>query len=204
MGFEASVNMGSSGALCEDLNNPCRESELRKMYDKLRLQMLSKYIIEIKKKSKTDKTINEAKEKEKLKQMIQDVFTKAQHDMTKKKEDFMSFFHIDHKKEESEKETKTRHMSTKLQTKTLKYIELGLQHLQMVIFHEESRYSKTMHKQLENSDSDAQYALADECYKIGCLMALHNPPLLLDWKNIGPSDYLPPIKMEETSANTAL
>ncbi|KAL1268810.1 hypothetical protein QQF64_034173 [Cirrhinus molitorella] len=74
----------------------------------------------------------------------------------------------------------------------------------MVIFHEESRYSKTMHKQLENSDSDAQYALADECYKIGCLMALHNPPLLLDWKNIGPSDYLPPIKMEETSANTAL
>ncbi|KAL1268848.1 hypothetical protein QQF64_034211 [Cirrhinus molitorella] len=81
----------------------------------------------------------------------------------------------------------------------LKYIELALQNLQMIIFHEEARYLHTMYKQ-----PDPLCALADECYKIGCLMTLHNPPLLLDWENKEPSDYLPPIKMEETSANTAL
>ncbi|XP_043084964.1 probable serine/threonine-protein kinase irlF isoform X5 [Puntigrus tetrazona] len=197
---DAVVDMGSSGALSEDLNNPCRESELKKMYDKLRLQMLAKYIMEIKKKSKTDKTINETNEKERLKAMLKDVFTKAQQDMTEKK-DFLSFFQVDHKTEEGEKQelVKTQDKNTKQQKKKLKYIELALQNLQMIIFHEEARNLQTMYKQ-----PDPLCELADECYKVGCLLALHNPPLLLDWEKKEPSDYLPPIKMEDTSAKTAL
>ncbi|XP_043085073.1 uncharacterized protein LOC122331586 isoform X2 [Puntigrus tetrazona] len=190
---DAVLDMGSSGALTEDLNNPCRETELKKMYDKLRLQMLAKYIMEIKKKSKTDKTINETKEKERLKAMLKDVFTKAQRDMTKKK-DVLSFI-----QEGEKKEAKTQHKNTKRKAKKLKFIDLALQNLQMIIFHEEARNLQTMYKQ-----PDPLCELADECYKIGCLLALHNPPLLLDWEKKEPSDYLPPIKMEDTSAKTAL
>ncbi|XP_043085061.1 uncharacterized protein LOC122331577 [Puntigrus tetrazona] len=198
MASDAVLDMGSSGALTEDLNNPCRETELKKMYDKLRLQMLAKYIMEIKKKSKTDKTINETKEKERLKAMLKNIFTKAQQDMTEKK-DFLSFFQADHKTEEGEKQelVKTQDKNTKQQKKKLKYIELALQNLQMIIFHEEARNLQTMYKQ-----PDPLCELADECYKVGCLLALHNPPLLLDWEKKEPSDYLPPITMEDTSAKT--
>ncbi|XP_043085018.1 putative mediator of RNA polymerase II transcription subunit 26 isoform X5 [Puntigrus tetrazona] len=91
MAFEASVDMGSSGASCEDLNNPCRESELRKMYDKLRLQKLSKHIMDIKMKSKKDKTISETNEKERLKAMLKEIFDKAQQDMSKRKKIFILF-----------------------------------------------------------------------------------------------------------------
>ncbi|XP_043085063.1 uncharacterized protein LOC122331579 [Puntigrus tetrazona] len=201
MAFEASVDMGSSGASCEDINNPCRESELRKMYDKLRLQKLSKHIMDIKMKSKKDKTISETNEKERLKAMLKEIFDKAQQDMSKKKEDFLFFFQVDLKKEEGEKGelNKTEIKNTRLQTKQLKYIELAIQNIQMIMFHEEARDLQTMYKQ-----PDPLCELADECYKVGCLLALHNPPLLLDWEKKEPSDYLPPITMEDTSAKTAL
>lgn len=75
MAFDVSVDMGSSGALCEDINNPCRETELIKLYDKLRLQTLPKHLIEIKKRSKTNRSINEVKEKEKLREMVQVMFS---------------------------------------------------------------------------------------------------------------------------------
>ncbi|KAL6459492.1 hypothetical protein MHYP_G00329640 [Metynnis hypsauchen] len=87
--------LGSSGLLSEDLNNPCRESELKVMYNKLRQSLWADFLCQIK---------------------------------------------------------------TKPEYKDIK-------------------------KEAEKRMKDFPTHLASECYKMGFLMALHNPPVLLDWNN---------------------
>lgn len=46
------AEMGSSGALSEDINNPCRETELKKMYEQFKNNLLPNFIERIHKGSK--------------------------------------------------------------------------------------------------------------------------------------------------------
>lgn len=71
MVVDVSADMGSSGVLSEDINNPCRETELRKMFDKLKINLLPEYMCQIQRMSETDKTIDVAKEKKRLNAMFQ-------------------------------------------------------------------------------------------------------------------------------------
>ncbi|KAA0718416.1 hypothetical protein E1301_Tti022575 [Triplophysa tibetana] len=133
--------MGSSGVLSEDINNPCRETELRKMFDKLKINLLPEYIKEV---SEKDKTIDVTEEKKKLNAMLQEIFTKAAIDMKKKKDEFLSFFQV--RDEDKNK-------------KKWKYIELAVQNFQLITFHEESTHYQTMHKgnviqQIEAANAD--------------------------------------------------
>lgn len=44
---DCTAQMGSSGALSEDINNPCRETELKKMYEQLKNNSLPNYVTKI-------------------------------------------------------------------------------------------------------------------------------------------------------------
>lgn len=76
MSFEASVEIGTSGEIFEDISNPCRESELSSSYNKMRTTMWPKCLKEIEKKTKASRenTVDKNEEKEKLKRMIEVTF----------------------------------------------------------------------------------------------------------------------------------
>lgn len=70
------------------------------------------------------------------------------------------------------------------------YRQLTIQNLQMALFHSRKDVLKTYFPAYE--DQVPQHVrvnfthLASECYWLGCLMALNNPPLQPDWKNHRP------------------
>ncbi len=72
MTVEASAEMGCRSEIFEDINNPCRESELRKRYDMLRINKWPKCLQKIKGKSnkRRGETADEKKEKETVERMI--------------------------------------------------------------------------------------------------------------------------------------
>lgn len=72
MSIEASVEIGTSGEIFEDVSNPCRQSELRSSYNKMRTTMWPKILKEIEKKSKANReeTVDKNEEKERVKKMI--------------------------------------------------------------------------------------------------------------------------------------
>lgn len=72
MSIEASFDIGTSGEIFEDISNPCRESELRLSYNKMKTTMWPKILKEIEKKSKERKDKNE--EKKRVKKMIKVTF----------------------------------------------------------------------------------------------------------------------------------
>uniref|UniRef100_A0A3B1JN05 Heat shock 70 kDa protein 12A-like n=1 Tax=Astyanax mexicanus TaxID=7994 RepID=A0A3B1JN05_ASTMX len=82
-------------------------------------------------------------------------------------------------------------------TKTAQYFESTIQDLQLAIYHEKVGSYNTDKLQ---DIPDVLRPMVEDCYKIGCLMALHNPPLLLDFDNCGQGPF-PPIKTEQTSTD---
>uniref|UniRef100_A0A672KX41 Uncharacterized protein n=1 Tax=Sinocyclocheilus grahami TaxID=75366 RepID=A0A672KX41_SINGR len=149
----ASVEIGTGGEIFEDISNPCRESELRSSYNRMRTTMWPKCIKEIEKKLKASRkeSVDKNEEKKKIKRMIKVIFSFKNH-----------------------------------------CVEMAVQSLQLKIFWEDCTHYQDMYKQLGHSSPDFLCEIADQCYKQGCLMALHNPPLTLDWDNSDDCPF-PPI-----------
>ncbi|KAK7140714.1 hypothetical protein R3I94_013101 [Phoxinus phoxinus] len=166
MSIEASFEIGTSGEIFEDISNPCRESELRSSYNKMKTTMWPKIIKEIEKKTK-ESIEDKNEEKKRAKKMIKEVFAKAANDMMEKKTALESFFKISDK--------------TTVNKKQLQCFDMAAQSLQLMIFWEECTRYQDMYKQLGHSSPDYFCELADQCYKQGCLMELHNPALTPDW-----------------------
>lgn len=173
MSIEASAEMGGSSDMFEDINNPCRESELRKRYEMLKINMWPKCLQKMKEnlKKRRGETADERKEKETVERMIKMVFDKASTDMKKKKDSLQTVFKIS---------DKANHVNNK---KQLKCMDMAVQNLQMMILYENITRYQDINEELGNYKPDYLCELADYCYKQGCLMALHNPPLTLDWNN---------------------
>lgn len=71
MSIQASVEIGTNGEIFEDISNPCRESELRQSYNKLKMTMWQKCLQDIENKFKASNgTVDKTKEKEAVKIMI--------------------------------------------------------------------------------------------------------------------------------------
>ncbi|XP_048009177.1 uncharacterized protein si:dkey-61p9.7 [Megalobrama amblycephala] len=173
MSIEASAEMGCTSEIFEDINNPCRESELRKRYEILRISLWPKCLRTIREnvKKRRGETADEKKEKETVERMIKNTFDKALTDMKKKKDSLQTFFKI------SDREKSVTNK------KQLKCMDMAVQNLQMMILYENFTHYQDINEELGHNEPDYLCELADECYKQGCLMALHNPPLTLDWSN---------------------
>lgn len=74
MSVEASVEIGTSGDIFEDISNPCRESEIKSSYNKMRMTMWPKILKEIEKKASREETVDKKEEKERVKRMIKVTF----------------------------------------------------------------------------------------------------------------------------------
>ncbi|KAL7865123.1 hypothetical protein SRHO_G00103700 [Serrasalmus rhombeus] len=175
MGKVVDLKLGSSGVLSEDLTNPCRESELKHMYEKLSKNQWAKVLRQLKTggPEMTKEKINEIRKK--AEGVIQAVLRQSQHDIQNITGTMLCL----------------TPSSQDASHKTTQYFDLAVQNLQMAIYQEKM--------QLYNRDKlqdvpEALYPMIDDCYKTGCLMALHNPPLLLDWDSSSQGPF-PPIKI---------
>uniref|UniRef100_A0AAR2LCG1 Uncharacterized protein n=1 Tax=Pygocentrus nattereri TaxID=42514 RepID=A0AAR2LCG1_PYGNA len=166
MGKAMDIQIGSSGLLSEDLKNPCRESELKNRYNKLRQNDWAEFLGKLKK----SRSHNEQQQKESsdLKKDAQKVFKctlkEAESNMQELIKKLKELLHLD-----------VKHSSN---TKTLQHFDLAIQQIQMAILHKEQIPEDLIDQKLPDLKP-----LVLEAYKIGCLMALHNPPILLDWAN---------------------
>ncbi|KAL7882338.1 hypothetical protein AOLI_G00091870 [Acnodon oligacanthus] len=162
MGKVVDLKLGSSGILSEDLTNPCRESELKHMYEKLSKNQWAKVLRQLKT-GGPEMTKEKIKEiRNKAEDVIQAVLRQSQHVIQNITGTMLCL----------------TPSSQDPSQKTTQYFDLAVQNLQIAIYQDK--------KQFYNRDKlqdvpEALYPMIDDCYKTGCLMALHNPPLLLDW-----------------------
>ncbi|XP_021414623.2 uncharacterized protein si:dkey-61p9.7 isoform X2 [Oncorhynchus mykiss] len=164
MASELSPEIESRGDLSEDITNPCRETQLRKMYDQLQLVEWPK-IKEAFNSSGYDPSNAE--------RLVKDTFEVAWGDMERKKKDMKQLFSLD----------STTQQSTK---KVSEYMQAAVRNLQMALFY--SQKADVVKDQLSSLRiTDLQVKgirnhIFAECYWLGSLMALHNPPLKPNWQ----------------------
>ncbi|KAG9271766.1 hypothetical protein AMEX_G14735 [Astyanax mexicanus] len=176
MGKVVDLTLGTSGVLSEDITNPCRESELRMMYQKLSKNDWAKFLRQLKK-GVTEGTAGQSKElRKQAEQKIKAVLRQSQEDM----ENIMI----------SMKRFITSRQEQPENTMPAKHFDLAIQEFQMAIHQKKNGCYNTDELQ---DIPDVLRPVIEECYKIGCLMALHNPPLLLDFDKSGQGTF-PPIK----------
>ncbi|XP_066533743.1 uncharacterized protein [Hoplias malabaricus] len=171
MGKVVDLKLGSSGVLSEDLTNPCRESELMNMYEKLKKNHWATLLRQLKGKRMSSEKFKEAKVK--AQDQVKDILRQSQDDI-QKITDIMK--HL----------TPSSQQHNNNKNKTAQFLDLAIHNLQMAIYQEKSGiYSK------DKAVPEEMCVLVDECYKIGCLLALHNPPLLLDFDSCEQGAFLP-------------
>lgn len=181
MSIEASAEIGFNSKIFEDINNPCRESELRKSYELLRVKEWPKCLMSIKDRIKKGKVEDEKTEKETIKRMMKNVFDKALTDMKKKRESLQAVFGI-------------TDGAKSFNRKQQHCMDMALQNLQAMILYGEFTYYQDINAELGLCNPDHLCEFADLCYKQACLMALHNPPMTLDWENKERHGHFPLIK----------
>ncbi|XP_049340670.1 heat shock 70 kDa protein 12A-like [Astyanax mexicanus] len=180
MGKEVDLTLGSSGVLSEDFTNPYKESELKIMYEKLRINEWANLVPKLRKggsgMSAKDLRI-------KAEQVIRDGLRQSQEDTQKviKTTEALALG--------------SQERSSK--TKTAQYFESAIQNLQLAVYHEKVGIYNTQKLQ---DIPEVLRPMFEDCYKIGCLMALHNPPVLLNFDNSGQGPF-PPIKTECSSTD---
>ncbi|KAI4873228.1 hypothetical protein NFI96_028187, partial [Prochilodus magdalenae] len=176
MGKVVDLKLGSSGVLSEDLTNPCRESELKRMYEKLSKNQWAKLLRQLKTGGPEMTTKKIKEERKKAEAVIKDVLRKSQDDIQNITGTMLCLT-----------PSSQDHTSN---SKTTKYFDMAVQNLQIAIFKEKKElYSRAKLQGVP----EVLLPMIDDCYKTGCLMALHNPPLLLDWDSCGQGPF-PPIK----------
>ncbi|KAM9342954.1 uncharacterized protein KZ484_015607 isoform 2-T2 [Pholidichthys leucotaenia] len=160
----------------ESLNSPVSKSRLREMYERFKLLQWPKIKDQLRACKMSPKE---------TKTLIQQTFREAAAEMQRKKEQIEVFDQMDSSSGQTPQKVK-------------EYRLLTIQNLQMSLYHSKALI-KTSHPEPEAQDSqDVQEklrALLSECYWMGSLMALNNPPLRPDWENHVPSmnpwDMLP-------------
>ncbi|XP_041858461.1 putative uncharacterized protein DDB_G0271606 isoform X3 [Melanotaenia boesemani] len=173
---EVALSMKTGSTI--SMNNPVNKFRLKEMYDELRC-----FWPKIKHELKLNK-----KTPEDARRVIQEQFKAAAADMKRKKEQLDDIFEL--KEEESEASLKVK-----------QYRQSTAENLQLAIYSKKHAGSKK-HPSIGclpgpegESPVDMMARLASECYWLGSLMALNNPPLYPDWENHPPSmdqwDILP-------------
>ncbi|MEQ2293534.1 hypothetical protein AMECASPLE_034563 [Ameca splendens] len=119
--------------------------------------------------------LKSTKDADTIKLIIQEKFEYAKADMEKKKKHTDELFELNDK-------------SVAPSPKNEQYRQLTIQNLQLALYNQKFvPGSKNTH--------DVMEYLTSECYWLGCLMALNNPPLQPDWEHHPPSmdkwDILP-------------
>ncbi|KAI1883798.1 hypothetical protein AGOR_G00235300 [Albula goreensis] len=178
MKIEISGEMENSGCLSENINNPLRETALIDIYGRLKTQVYGKTRDDLWKKELDPKTISEN-----LSVLVKDIFKATSADMKNRKNTIEEF--ICHKTLCGED------MPTAVKKKVSESVQAALQSLQMALSHLSTDAYKevvmgldTMKKIMMEYEEDTSKPYIDfaiECYKVSCLLALHNPPLTPSW-----------------------
>ncbi|MEQ2304406.1 hypothetical protein AMECASPLE_026702 [Ameca splendens] len=155
----------------ESMNNPVSKTRLTEMYDSLKLLQWPKIKDQLKSKNTNPKV---------TKDLIQKTFGAASEEMKRKKQQIEEVFGL------------SRSSIRVAPQKVKEYRQLTVQNLQMALLHSSKEdLLKTGFPEHGGPYSqevviDLQ-PLASECFWLGCMMALNNPPLQPDWKNHVPS-----------------
>ncbi|XP_071376157.1 uncharacterized protein [Centroberyx affinis] len=139
----------------ENMNNPVNKTRLKEMYDQLRIIQWPKIKGQLK---SEDDNIKSAK------RLIQCMFEDAREQMEKKKQHIEEMFDLN------------KHSRGSTPQKVTEYKLSTVQNLQMALYY--SRKEDIV----KTPFLEHKAHLAAECYWLGCLMALNNPPLQPDWK----------------------
>ncbi|KAM9471693.1 uncharacterized protein ACWYII_007427 [Salvelinus alpinus] len=164
MANELSPEIESRGDLSEDITNPCRESQLRKMYENLELVEWPK-IYEAIRSQGCDPSCADL--------LMEVSFKLAWGDMEGKTKDMKQLFSLDRTKQQRAK-------------KVSEYMQEAVRNLQMALFYsQKADVVKDQLSKLPITDpgfEGIRNHIAAECYWLGSLMALQNPPLKPNWK----------------------
>ncbi|XP_066533902.1 uncharacterized protein [Hoplias malabaricus] len=169
MGKVVDLKLGSSGIFSEDLTNPCRESELINMYEKLRKNHWASLLRQLKSRGVSPDLRNQ------VEKQVKDVLNKAERDMKTSTAKLKELFRLNNE-----------HCTN---TMTSLFFNLAVQNLQKAIFYQ----NKEPFQVTDMGIPDVLSQFLRECDRIVCLLVLHNPPLSLDWEEIGRGVF-PPLK----------
>ncbi|XP_043987563.1 uncharacterized protein LOC122839725 isoform X1 [Gambusia affinis] len=155
----------------ESMNNPVSKTRLIEMYDNLKLLQWPKVKDQLKSRSIQTKVVQG---------LIQETFRTAAGEANKKKQQIEEAFGLN------------EYSSGQAPQKVKEYRQLTVQNLQMALFHtNKEELLKTGFPELGGPYSEEVKEdlrpLISECYWLSCLMALNNPPLQPDWRNLVPS-----------------
>ncbi|XP_038132164.1 uncharacterized protein LOC119777378 [Cyprinodon tularosa] len=151
----------------ESMNNPVSKTRLTEMYDNLKLLQWPKTKDQLKSRNVGPK---EAKD------LIQKTFGAASEEMKRKKQQIEEMFQ------------QMESSSGRTPQKVKEFRQLTVQNLQMALFHSSKEdllkagFPGHGGPNSEEVEADLR-SLTSECFWLGCLMALNNPPLQPDWKN---------------------
>ncbi|MED6287433.1 hypothetical protein CHARACLAT_016331 [Characodon lateralis] len=145
-----------------NLNNPVSKPRLIELYDDLRFNW---------KNFKTS-LISKQESPASVRKLIQEKFEKAKADMEQKTKEIEDLFGLNTPKRDP------------APLKVKEYCQLSIQNLQLAIYSEKQeglKYPTLAHKQ--ETLEDVMNRLGTECYWLGRLMTLNDPPLEPDWEN---------------------
>ncbi|XP_023192438.1 interaptin-like isoform X2 [Xiphophorus maculatus] len=155
----------------ESMNNPASKTRLTEMYDNLKLLQWPKVKDQLKSTNIQSKVVEG---------LIQETFRTAAGEANKRNQQIEEAFGL------------SEYSSGLTAQKVKEYRQLTVQNLQMALFHtNKEELLKPGFPELGGPYSEEVKVdlrpLISECYWLSCLMALNNPPLQPDWKNLVPS-----------------
>ncbi|MGH0158360.1 UNVERIFIED_CONTAM: hypothetical protein FKN15_059703 [Acipenser sinensis] len=177
MKVKISKEIGVRGDLSENINDPCRETELLKMYEILKNQTWEQTKERILTgKNKDPKRIFELGAK-----IITETFNTSKEDMTARITKIKEAIMILPTSEES-KENKlvSQKLSDDMET-AIKNLQKRFSSCSMDLYRELAKKILTK-LQLRREHFDLFRDFIAECYKVSCLMTLHIPPLQPSWE----------------------
>ncbi|XP_050924853.1 uncharacterized protein LOC108874504 isoform X2 [Lates calcarifer] len=146
----------------ENMNSPVSESKLKKMYDKLKLHQWPKI---------KDHLKSEGAKLEKARAYIQNQFKEAADKMERKKQQINEVFRL------------TESSSGPTPQKVEELRQSVIQSLQLAVYHSRTDDKTPVPQHGDHYLQKIMEKFELECYWLGCLMALNNPPLQPDWEN---------------------
>ncbi|XP_072253697.1 uncharacterized protein [Leuresthes tenuis] len=164
----ADLAVSIKAADTESINSPVSKTRLTEMYDRLKLLQWPQIKDDLK---ATEMNPQSAQA------LLQKTFEDATEEMKKKKKQIEEAFGLTD--------------SNSGPQKVKEYRQLTIQNLQMALYHS----TKEDLLQTHVPEHGGQYSkdvmvtlrpLTSQCFWLGCLMALNNPPLQPDWKNLAP------------------
>ncbi|XP_062390738.1 homer protein homolog 1-like [Sardina pilchardus] len=161
MGSSISTDILQHSELSENLNDPCRQSELASKYDELKLMCLPKII--------TSPLFESNIARARIASLVKNTYEKAQEDMKTKTDDIERIF-LD------EEGGSNKHMMTyrDIKVKMVNLLALAL------LRRENSDYMSKI-KFLISEQPAMLTPFIARWYKISCLMCLHTPQLVPSW-----------------------